>query len=183
MASLVSKLIRLYQKLLVLCLDVKLSLEIRESQECFSFYRRPEPPLTISAGSPLRAGKKIAPRDTRTHEEWWEGQRRELQSQAAPSSQTYSNAVRRNIPQEALILRQEPNNGNPALQRVPNTPSKPASGPLSAELQPEPLLVTVTQPKPSPGVNPPPLILHPGVKPAHINPASTPMEEPQYGRF
>ena len=39
------------------------------------------------------------------------------------------------------------------------------------------------QPKPSPGVNPPPLILHPGVKPAHINPASTPTEGPQYGRF
>ena len=121
---------------------------------------------TFSAGPPPRARKNSSPRDNRRREEWWERRRGELQSQAAPSSRSYSDAVRW----------QEPNNDNPVLSRVQNTTSKPATDSLSAILQPEPLFLPNIQPKPSPGPNSPsvPLILHHGIKPSQIYLAPTP---------
>ena len=75
MAS-IAKLIGVYQECLMLCLDVKLSLEIRGGQKYFSFYRTHKP------------------RDTRRREEWWERQRRGLESQASPKLRFYSEAVK-----------------------------------------------------------------------------------------
>ena len=177
MASIVTKLLGIYQECRELHLDVKLSLEIRDGQEYFTFSRTPKPSMTVSAGTPRTARKKSSTRDTQRREEWWERRRRQLETQAAPSSRSYSDAVRRNKPPETLILRQEPNNGNPVLSRVQNNPSKPDTEPLlSTVLEPKPLLAPNPQPKPSPGENPPPvpLPLHHGIQPSQMNPAPTP---------
>ena len=123
MASIVSKLIGVYQECLLLRLDVKLSLEIRDGKEYFSSSRTHKPLPTLTAG-PLQAAaarKPSSPRDTRRREEWWERRRRGLESQASPKLRSYSEAVKNNRsttkPQETLCSSKERNCLNSATSQ------------------------------------------------------------------